>query len=96
LQRQQQHYGHKIQQLQSLTEGCLALLHWRNHMSTLIQANITDQLERQAQQMVDHGLATSMEFVVTESLRRYLESHQEALVQQFVQEDVRWGLGGND
>jgi hypothetical protein len=37
-----------------------------------------------------------MEFVVTESLRRYLESHQEALVQQFVQEDVRWGLGGND
>ncbi len=65
-------------------------------MSTLIQANIPDQLARRAQQMVDHGWATNMEFVVTESLRRYLESHQEALVEQFVQEDVLWGLSGND
>ena len=42
-------------------------------MSTLIQANIPDQLARQALQMVDRGWAASMEFLVTESLRRYLE-----------------------
>jgi hypothetical protein len=65
-------------------------------MSTLIQANIPDQLARQAQQMVDHGWAVNMEFVVTESLRRYLESHQEPLTEQFLQEDVQWGLSGND
>jgi Arc/MetJ-type ribon-helix-helix transcriptional regulator len=65
-------------------------------MSTLIHANIPDQLARQAQQMVDHGWAANMAFVVTESLRRYLESHQDALTEQFLQEDVQWGLRGND
>ncbi len=65
-------------------------------MSTLIQASIPDQLARQAQQMVDRGWAANMEFVVTESLRRYLESHQEPLTEQFLQDDVRWGLSGND
>jgi hypothetical protein len=65
-------------------------------MSTLIQANIPDQLARQAQQMVDRGWATSLEFVVTESLRRYLESHQEPLAEQFLQDDVQWGLSGHD
>jgi hypothetical protein len=65
-------------------------------MSTLIQANIPDQLARQALQMVDRGWAASMEFLVTESLRRYLESHQESLTEQFLQDDVHWGLSGHD
>jgi hypothetical protein len=47
-------------------------LNRRNDMTTLIHANIPDQLARQAQQMVDHGWAVNMEFVVTESLPRYL------------------------
>jgi len=65
-------------------------------MSTLIQASIPDQLALQAQQMVDRGWAANMEFVVTESLRRYLESHQEPLTEQFLQDDVQWGLSGHD
>jgi hypothetical protein len=65
-------------------------------MSTLIQANIPDQLARQALQMVDRGWAASMEFLVIESLRRYLESHQEPLTEQFLQDDVHWGLSGHD
>ncbi|MBV5297928.1 MAG: hypothetical protein JZU64_07240 [Rhodoferax sp.] len=65
-------------------------------MSTLIQANIPDQLARQALQMVDRGWAASMEFLVIESLRRYLESHQESLTEQFLQDDVQWGLSGHD
>ncbi len=65
-------------------------------MSMLIQANIPDQLALQAQQMVDRGWAANMEFVVTESFRRYLESHQEPLSEKFLNDDVQWGLRGND
>jgi len=65
-------------------------------MTTLIQAEIPDQLAQQAQLLVDHGWAASVESLVAESLRRYLESHQEVLTEQFIREDVAWALRGND
>jgi hypothetical protein len=37
-----------------------------------------------------------MEEVVNESLRRYLESHQDVLAESFIQEDVEWGLHGSN
>lgn len=60
-------------------------------MSTLIQAEIPDQLAQQAQRMVERGWAASVESLVAESLRRYLDSHQEDLTEQFIREDVEWG-----
>jgi len=65
-------------------------------MTTLIHTEIPDQLAQQAQRMVERGWATNVESIVAESLRRYLESHQEALTEQFIREDVEWGLKGND
>jgi Arc/MetJ-type ribon-helix-helix transcriptional regulator len=65
-------------------------------MSILIHAEIPDQLAQQAQRLVEQGWAANVESIVTESLRRYLESHQEALTEQFIREDVEWGLKGND
>lgn len=65
-------------------------------MTTLIHAEIPDQLAQQAQRMVERGWAINVESIVTESLRRYLESHQEALTEQFIHQDVEWGLKGND
>jgi len=64
-------------------------------MTTLIHAEISDQLAQQAQRMVDRGWAPNIESLVAESLRRYLESHHEALTEQFLREDVEWGLKGN-
>jgi Arc/MetJ-type ribon-helix-helix transcriptional regulator len=64
-------------------------------MTTMIHAEISDQLAQQAQRMVDRGWAANVESIVAESLRRYLESHQEALTEQFLREDVEWGLKGN-
>lgn len=64
-------------------------------MSTMIHAEIPDQLAQQAQQMVERGWASNVESIVTESLRRYLESHQEALTEQFIREDVEWALKAN-
>lgn len=65
-------------------------------MTTLIQTEIPDQLARQAQSMVERGWATDVNSIVIESLRRYLESHQEALTEQFIRDDVDWGLHGTE
>ena len=65
-------------------------------MSNAIHAQIPVQLWQQAQMLVQQGWANSMEEVVNESLRRYLESHQEVLTEAFIQEDVEWGAHGND
>jgi Arc/MetJ-type ribon-helix-helix transcriptional regulator len=62
----------------------------------MIHAEIPDQLAQQAQRMVDRGWAANVDSIVAESLRRYLESHQESLTEQFLREDVEWGLRGDD
>lgn len=64
-------------------------------MTTLIHAEIPDKLAQQAFRMVERGWAVNVDSIIVESLRRYLESHQEASTEQFLQEDVEWGLKGN-
>lgn len=65
-------------------------------MSSAIHAEIPDQLWQQAQTLVKQGWTCNMEEVVNESLRRYLESHQDVLTESFIQEDVEWGLHGSN
>lgn len=65
-------------------------------MSSTIHAEISDQLWRQAQTLVEQGWAGNLQDIVNEALRRYLESHQEVLTESFIQEDVDWGLHGQD
>lgn len=64
-------------------------------MATL-QAEVPQQLWKQAQNMVDRGWVSNLDALVSESLQRYLESHQEAITEQFIREDVEWGLRGHD
>ena len=59
-------------------------------MATL-HAEVPQQLWQQAQNMVDRGWVSNLDALVSESLQRYLESHQEALSEQFIREDVEWG-----
>ena len=42
------------------------------------------------------GWASNLEEVINEALRRYLDSHQEVLTESFIQDDVEWGLHGED
>ena len=65
-------------------------------MTTSIQAELPEQLARQGQALVNSGWMPDMNSLLTEALRRYLESHPEALTETFVREDVEWGLRGND
>ena len=63
---------------------------------TMIHAEVPDGLLQQAQILVQRGWANNIQELVNESLRRYIESHQEALTEQFIREDVEWGLHGDD
>ena len=65
-------------------------------MTTTIHAEVPDRLWQQAQTMVERGWASNVEALLEESLRRYLESHQEAVTEQFIREDVEWGLRGKE
>lgn len=62
-------------------------------MNTL-QTQIPDQLLQQAQYLVDQGLVTNIEELIVEAMGRYMESHREAMTEQFIREDVDWGLHG--
>jgi Arc/MetJ-type ribon-helix-helix transcriptional regulator len=63
---------------------------------TTIQAYIPDQLVQQARALVTRGWVGNFDELVAESLRRYIESHQEALTEGFIREDVAWGVQGAD
>ena len=63
---------------------------------TTIQAHIPDLLAQQAQALVKRGWVGNIDELIAESLRRYLESHQEALTEGFIREDVEWGLKDGD
>lgn len=65
-------------------------------MTTLIQVELPDQWVQQARRMVERGWAADVDSILAESLRRYLESHQERLSEQFIHEDVEWELKGSD
>ncbi len=65
-------------------------------MFTTIQAKVPDVLWQKAQCFVQRGWANDTQQLITEALRRYLESYQEALVERFILDDVEWGLRGED
>lgn len=65
-------------------------------MSTTIQTEIPDPLWQQARTLIQQGWVANMDELITESIRRYLESHAETLSERFLREDLEWGLHGTD
>ena len=63
-------------------------------MATTGQVNLPQELLALAMQFVDEGWVTDFNELLSESLRRYLESHEPALTEAFVREDIAWGLHG--
>jgi Arc/MetJ-type ribon-helix-helix transcriptional regulator len=63
-------------------------------MSTSIQTQLPDHLLEQAQLLVRDGWATDVDEILTDALRRYLDSHSAELTEAFIREDVEWGLRG--
>ena len=65
-------------------------------MTTSLQAEIPDQLLQQAALLVRDGWAANIDEILSDALRRYLDSHSAALSEAFIREDLDWGLRGRD
>lgn len=61
-----------------------------------IEAEIPAQLFAEIQSLVETGWFRSVDDVVLDALRRFLDSHQEEIMEGLLKEDVEWGLRGRD
>lgn len=65
-------------------------------MGKTIQTELPERLMQDAQAMVDQGWVGSVNELLADALRRYLESHSEDIAERFVKADVEWGLRGHE
>ena len=64
--------------------------------TTLLQTEVPTELLKEAQQLVEAGWFRSLDEVMLDALRRFLESHRTDLMESFIREDVEWGLQGHE
>ncbi len=60
-------------------------------MKTAIQAELPQELVKQARAFVEQGWVGDFNELLAEALRRYLESHSSRLAESFIREDVSCG-----
>ncbi len=61
-----------------------------------VEAKIPERLDRQIDALVEQGWFHSRDKVMAEALRRFLESHRPELMEQFIRDDIEWGLRGRN
>ena len=64
--------------------------------TTPIQTEVPVSLINQAQKLVDAGWFRDLDEIFLDALRRFLDSHQEELIEDFMRQDVEWGLSGDE
>ncbi len=65
-------------------------------MEDTIQMTLPPRLAQQVRALVAEGWFRDENEVVFEALRRFLDTHRSELMEQFIRDDVEWGLHGND
>ena len=60
----------------------------------ILEAKISERLDRQIDALVEQGWFDSRDKVVQEAIRRFMEAHRPELMERFIREDVEWGLRG--
>jgi hypothetical protein len=65
-------------------------------VKTVVNAELPPELLAKARAFVAEGWAGDFDELLAEALRRYLDTHSASLTEQFVREDVEWGLRGHD
>lgn len=53
-------------------------------------------LAKQVEEQIRAGWFSDANSLVTEALRRYLDTHRVELMERFIREDVEWGLHGDE
>ncbi len=62
----------------------------------LVQTEIPDSLYSKARNLIEEGWFRDEQDIFLEAIRRYLDAHRPELMEQFVREDVEWGLHGDE
>ncbi len=60
-----------------------------------IQTEAPVRLLTEMQALVDAGWFRSLDELMLDALRRFVESHRAELMERFVREDIKWGLHGD-
>lgn len=61
-----------------------------------IRADVPSRVVEALQALVTAGWYPDLDAAIRDALQRFADSHQDALLEQFVREDVEWGLRGRD
>lgn len=64
--------------------------------TTTVETKIPIGLLAEMERLVQFGWFRTVDEVILDALRRYLEAHRLELMEQFIQEDVEWGLYGDE
>lgn len=62
----------------------------------VIQTELPDNLYSEAIFLVKEGWFRDEQEIFLEAIRRYLDAHRPELMEQFIREDVEWGLHGDE
>lgn len=65
-------------------------------MNTSIEMAIPPRLQQQVRLLIQEGWYRDENELVLEALRRFLETHHPKIMEQFIMEDVEWGLHGQE
>jgi Arc/MetJ-type ribon-helix-helix transcriptional regulator len=63
---------------------------------TTLRTEVPSRLFAEMQALVEAGWFRSVDEVILDALRRFLDSHREDLMEALIREDVEWGLHGKD
>lgn len=61
-----------------------------------LESEVPQRLLGEMQALVAAGWFRSVDEIVVDALRRFVESHRGELMDELIQEDVEWGLRGVD
>jgi len=62
--------------------------------TTSVATEIPLRLFGEMRSLVNSGWFRDLDELILEALRRYVESHRAELMEDFIREDVEWGLRG--
>jgi uncharacterized membrane protein len=64
--------------------------------TTVVKTQIPNRLLVEGEALVKAGWFRDLDDLFVEALRRYLDAHRPELTERFAQQDVEWGLHGNE
>jgi len=61
-----------------------------------IRTDVPVRLLTEMQMLVEAGWFRDLDELMSDALRRFVESHRSELMERFILEDVEWGLHGDE